>query len=233
MSFSEDVIDLKCPLCFRRFYDPIILDCGHTFDRLCIQKRIDLNESFNPKRSSQCPLCIFTFDSKNSLISNQSLNNIIKSEPTFEWFFIDISHKQNTDVLIFLKRVFDKRDIFQTNRIIFETNDIRLVFNSNINFDQELKLKSISNLNNMLQEACNYLQQQDGLRKICILTDGLIKHSNLIKINSNIINQRFIIHVGDKNITRTRHLADDINFHFEHFNKRTFDIYVQHFILNF
>ncbi|CAF3704038.1 unnamed protein product [Rotaria sp. Silwood1] len=234
MSFSEDVIDLKCPLCLCRFYDPIILDCGHTFDRSCIQKMIDLNELFNPTRPSRCPLCNFIFNPRNPLISNKSLNKLIKLDSTYEWFFIDIkSPEQKTNVLTFLKRVFNKRDMSQIHHIIFETDDKRLEFNSSIDFDQELKPKSITNLNNMLQDVCKYLQQQNGLRKICILTDGLTKHSNLTKIKSNIINQRFIIHIGDKNIARTRQLADDINFHFEYFNEKTLDIYVQHFIINF
>ena len=85
----------------------------------------------------------------------------------------------------------------------------------------------------MLQEACAYLQQQNGVKKMCILTDGLTKHTNLVEINSNIISQRFIIHIGDKNIARTRQLADQINFQFGHFNEKTLEIYVQHFITNF
>ncbi|CAF4356856.1 unnamed protein product, partial [Rotaria sp. Silwood2] len=110
MSFSENVIDLKCPLCLCRFYDPIILDCGHTFDRSCIQKLIDLNKSFNSIQPSRCPLCNFTFNPINPLISNKSLNNLIKCEPTYEWFLIDImSHEQKINALTFLKRVFNKR----------------------------------------------------------------------------------------------------------------------------
>ena len=37
MSFLENVIDLECSLCLRRVYDPVILNCGHIFDRSCIQ----------------------------------------------------------------------------------------------------------------------------------------------------------------------------------------------------
>jgi hypothetical protein len=119
------------------------------------------------------------------------------------------------------------------NHITFQTDDTRIIFNSKINFEQELQIKSLLNLEKILQETCTYLQQQNGLRKICILTDGLTKHSKITKINSDIINQCFIIHIGEKNITRTRELADKINFQFGYFNEKTLDIYVQHFITNF
>jgi hypothetical protein len=111
MSFSEDKSDLECPICLGRFYDPVILNCGHTFDRSCIQLIIDSNKSSNnPQRSLKCPLCSLTFDAQTRLISNRSLTNIIKSESTFEWFLIDISsHQQRTNVLAFLKQVFNSR----------------------------------------------------------------------------------------------------------------------------
>jgi len=111
MSFSDDVADSKCPICLSQFYDPIILNCGHTFDRLCVQKLIDSNSlSDNPLRSLRCPLCNHIFDPTKPLISNKSLTNIIKSESTFECFLIDISSNQEkTNVLTFLKHVFNKR----------------------------------------------------------------------------------------------------------------------------
>jgi len=110
MSFSEDISGLECPVCLGRFYDPIILNCGHTVDRLCLQKMIDYNQSLNPTEPIICPLCDCTIDPKNPLISNKSLTNLIKLEETYEWFFIDISSQQEkSNVLRFLKLVFDKR----------------------------------------------------------------------------------------------------------------------------
>ena len=110
MSFSGDIIDLECPVCLHRFHDPIILNCGHTIDRSCIQKIIVSNQSSNPTRQNKCPLCDCTFDPEKPLISNKSLTNLIKLDETFEWFFIDISSQQEAiHVLRFLKLVFDKR----------------------------------------------------------------------------------------------------------------------------
>jgi hypothetical protein len=111
MACSEDVTDLQCPVCLGRFYDPIILNCGHTFDRSCVQKIIDLNKSSNDRLTLlRCPLCNCAFDPKKPLISNKSLTKLIKSESTFEWFLIDISSdQQRTNVLTFLKHVFTKR----------------------------------------------------------------------------------------------------------------------------
>ncbi|CAF5123846.1 unnamed protein product, partial [Rotaria socialis] len=48
---------------------------------------------------------------------------------------------------------------------------------------------------------------------------------DLTKIDSNIINQRAIVHIGEKNALRTRQIADEIDFHFEHFNEKTLDSY--------
>lgn len=117
--------------------------------------------------------------------------------------------------------------------MIFETDDTRIKFIENTNFDQQLEIKSSKNLGKVLEEVSTYLQNKNCLRKICILTDDSTKHSNLIKIDSNIINQRLIIHVGEKNITRTRELADKIYFQFGYFNEKILDIYVRHFLTNF
>ncbi len=127
----------------------------------------------------------------------------------------------------------DFRDIFETNHITLETADTRMTINSETNFEQELRIKSLSNLDKILTKICAYLQEQDGLRKICILTDGSTKHSNLTKIDSNIINKRFIIHIGDKNSSRTREVATKINFQFGSFNSKTLEVYVQHFLTYF
>ncbi len=52
-------------------------------------------------------------------------------------------------------------------------------------------------------------------------------------MDSNIINQRFIIHIGEKNIARTRQFADKINFQFGYFNEKILETYVQHFLTHF
>ncbi len=107
MSFTEKVTDEECSICLHRFHDPIILNCGHTFDRLCIEQMIDTNR---PSKPIKCPLCNQTFDPKKPLISNKSLSQAINCEPTFEWFLIDISSsKQRINVLTFLRCVFNKR----------------------------------------------------------------------------------------------------------------------------
>lgn len=52
-------------------------------------------------------------------------------------------------------------------------------------------------------------------------------------MDSDLIHKRTITHIGDRNIVRTRQLADQIGFHFEHFNHKTLDVYIQHFLINF
>jgi hypothetical protein len=107
MFFTEKVADEECSICLHRFHDPIILNCGHTFDRLCIEQLINKNK---PSKPMICPLCNQTFDPKTPLISNKSLSQAMKCEPTFEWFLIDISSsEQRANVLTFLKCVFKQR----------------------------------------------------------------------------------------------------------------------------
>ena len=108
-----------------------------------------------------------------------------------------------------------------------------MTLNSCTYFDHELRSKSLSNLGQTLKEICACLQDQTGQRKICTLTDGSMKHSNLLKIDSTIIHQRFLIHIGEKNQARTRTLADQINFQFGYFTEKTLDCYVQQFLRSF
>lgn len=124
-------------------------------------------------------------------------------------------------------------EILHINHITLETNDTQMTVNFCTNFDREFESKSLSNLGQSLQHIVDYLQNQDGQRKICILTDGSKKHSNLSKIDSNIIHQRFLIHIGEKNQARTRTLADEINFQFGYFIEKTLDYYVQQFLRSF
>lgn len=105
-----------------------------------------------------------------------------------------------------------------------------MTIDSTTDFDKELRSKSLSNLGQTLHEIVDHLQNQDGKRKICILTDGSAKHSKLSKIDSNIIHQRVIIHIGDNNQARTRTIADQINFQFGYFTEKTVDYYVQQFL---
>jgi len=46
---SDECAELECPLCYRVFYQPVTLPCGHTFDRACLARVFDY--------TSKCPLC--------------------------------------------------------------------------------------------------------------------------------------------------------------------------------
>lgn len=126
------------------------------------------------------------------------------------------------------------REVFDTNHIIFVTEDERIAFDRNIEFNKQLPpIKSISKLDRLLQEACVYLQQQNGLRKICLLTDGGQKHATRTKLDSSIIHQRLLIHIGDRNTLRTRQLAEKLHFNYGFFTEKTRDAYLEHFLQNF
>ena len=103
-------MNTQCTICHERFHEPVILNCGHTFDRLCIEHLIATNRSFRPVKPSQCPTCHWTIDPNQTFVSNQSLSQAIKCESTYEWFLIDIaSSKQTSVALLFLKHIFSKR----------------------------------------------------------------------------------------------------------------------------
>lgn len=68
---EKDVSDLECSLCYRIFYQPITLSCGHTFDRACLSRVFDY--------TNKCPLCREVMH----IIPDQypisvSLNNIVQ-----------------------------------------------------------------------------------------------------------------------------------------------------------
>lgn len=110
MEISKNDSDQQCSLCLRNLHDPIIIHCGHTFDRLCIQKFIDTNQIFHSGRQNRCPLCNAPFDPKTDLILDKTLVNLIQYEPKFEFFLIDVilpEHKKT--VVGFLKGVFYSR----------------------------------------------------------------------------------------------------------------------------
>ena len=49
---KESVMDnLTCSICFRLFYEPISINCGHTYCRSCIGRAL------SAKASQECPVC--------------------------------------------------------------------------------------------------------------------------------------------------------------------------------
>jgi hypothetical protein len=91
-------------------------------------------------------------------------------------------------------------------------------------------MSALSSLETSLKQSLIQLEQQHAdVRKLCILTDGYIVHSNVQKIDSTTINQPHIIHIGTKHTARSRQLADECNFHFEYLHDKIIDAFVQHF----
>lgn len=61
--------NLICPVCFNLVSDAYIATCGHSFCYHCIAKTIEVNK--------KCPKCNFTLLSKESIIPNLTLNEIV------------------------------------------------------------------------------------------------------------------------------------------------------------
>lgn len=65
--------DFECPLCFRLFYSPISLSCGHTFCRLCLHRSLMYQQ--------QCPLCRMPCTSSSSnQQTNLALRKVIEKQ---------------------------------------------------------------------------------------------------------------------------------------------------------
>lgn len=107
---SAMMTNMQCSICNERFQDPIILNCGHTFDRICIEHMIETNRSFRPVKPNECPTCHRIFETSKILVSNLSLGQALQCDATFEWFLVDIASSKHTNTaLVFLKQVFSKR----------------------------------------------------------------------------------------------------------------------------
>ena len=71
--------DLACPICFRLLYEPISLNCGHTYCRSCISKAL------SAKASQECPVCraplmLDTSTAKVNIIVQKLLNKHCETE---------------------------------------------------------------------------------------------------------------------------------------------------------
>jgi hypothetical protein len=95
-----------------------------------------------------------------------------------------------------------------------------------------LKMSALPNLQTILTTSLHQ-HQQIAVLKFCVLSGGNMVHSNMMKMDSSVVNQSHLIHVGDRNFTRTLLLADTTNFTFGHFNTKKLHEFVTHFIVNF
>ena len=72
---KESVMDnLTCSICFRLFYEPISINCGHTYCRSCIGRAL------SAKASQECPVCraplmLDTSTAKVNIVIQKLLNN--------------------------------------------------------------------------------------------------------------------------------------------------------------
>jgi hypothetical protein len=105
MFLTKESTIYECSICLAPFRDPILLDCGHTFDRQCLQDIIN-----TPLAHHICPICRAPFDSNASFISNRLLTSLIQSKSTTELFLIDVgSHNEQQIALKFLQHLFNQR----------------------------------------------------------------------------------------------------------------------------
>jgi hypothetical protein len=116
----EPIKSFECPICFEETFEPIKLNCGHKFDKYCIQKYI-YNEIIN-EYEIKCPYC------RNNLNIND-LELILK-----EWMFVN----------------FIPNNWKQINTIELNKNDkikyfTKLDFIYNISFIEKIIIPQLSN----------------------------------------------------------------------------------------
>ena len=95
-----------CPVCLASFQDPVILPCGHTLNRRCLQRIVDTSSIPRPP----CPSCRATFDREEIFVPNKTLANVVQAKATAELFVIDIgAHHAQQLASNLLQRLFDER----------------------------------------------------------------------------------------------------------------------------
>uniref|UniRef100_A0A8C5QZH4 Uncharacterized protein n=1 Tax=Leptobrachium leishanense TaxID=445787 RepID=A0A8C5QZH4_9ANUR len=65
--------ELVCSICLERFTDPVMLECGHNFCRVCISRALDAQEG-----PYSCPECRRVFQERPKLMRNLKLSNIVE-----------------------------------------------------------------------------------------------------------------------------------------------------------
>ncbi|XP_052398797.1 tripartite motif-containing protein 16 isoform X6 [Carassius gibelio] len=71
--FSQD--DLLCPVCLDLLKDPVTIQCGHSYCKICITDRWDQEDQ---KRVYSCPQCRETFSPRPVLAGNTMLAELVK-----------------------------------------------------------------------------------------------------------------------------------------------------------
>ncbi|EMP26016.1 Tripartite motif-containing protein 58 [Chelonia mydas] len=67
-----------CPICLECFTEPVSIDCGHNFCRVCISRYCEACEEESPCRPVQCPVCKGKFK-KDNFRPNWQLANMLKT----------------------------------------------------------------------------------------------------------------------------------------------------------
>ncbi|XP_077346518.1 nuclear factor 7, brain-like [Lithobates pipiens] len=73
MASSDLRAELDCPVCLNIYTDPVMLECGHNFCRVCIDRALDTQEGFG---GYSCPQCREEFQNRPLPYRNVFLRNI-------------------------------------------------------------------------------------------------------------------------------------------------------------
>ncbi|CAF1425702.1 unnamed protein product, partial [Didymodactylos carnosus] len=100
MTQASSVINDNCSICRSQFFDPIVLPCGHSFDRRCIRECVQHSNAQAQipveSRTIGCPLCRKHFRSNVKFIDEWNSRQVVQSMenmaiPVYEIFVIDTS----------------------------------------------------------------------------------------------------------------------------------------------
>ncbi|KAM5170141.1 E3 ubiquitin-protein ligase TRIM39-like [Mantella aurantiaca] len=80
---------LDCPACLNIYTDPVMLNCGHNFCRVCIDRELDTQEGSG---GYSCPKCREEFQLRPVLHKNITLCQIVDN------FLADQSHQEETSI---------------------------------------------------------------------------------------------------------------------------------------
>ncbi|KAH0901802.1 hypothetical protein HID58_041305 [Brassica napus] len=166
--------DFRCPISLEIMSDPVIIQSGHTFDRVSIQKWIDSG-------NRTCPISKLPLSESPSLIPNHALRSLISNFAHVSPEQEDHSHSQShpsistlvsrsssresrLESLTRLVRL-TKRDS-SVRRKVTESGAVRAVLDCVDSVDRALQEKSLSLLLNLSLEDDN---------KVGLVADGVVR----------------------------------------------------------
>ncbi|CAF3349712.1 unnamed protein product [Rotaria socialis] len=250
--------NLKCYICGKMFTNATVLTpCGHSFDRQCI-----LQYKYCPIDLCNTPVFEYYLSENNYNQSTENIYEIfLLDTSTSMWYsdsFTGLFGTSRFQIAIkFLEHVFQHRWNSLTNQISLITFDKYPIEHFSFETIRQHHLEILEKLQPNGSQTClfdalkfslekfeklNEILNRSTRQSIYVLSDGADNFNSsgnqkhyikFIKEYSKKLNIRGnIIQVGDKNLSYTKNLCQDINYQFHHFNSYNTEESINSYLLS-